>query len=380
MRRILALATALTLCSSARAYDHKYAAEFLNIGVGARAGAMGGAFSAVADDATACYWNPAGLCLLPHRQVGVMHSAQFANQVKYDYVVFGTPHGAESYGASLIRMGIDDIPYTERAFHDWGLDNIPPGAPGDDPTDDWDPETNPAGTEGNGTWDPYDPANHPDLPGEGIDESAIEYKSDVEMALFASYAKAFGAFKVGANAKLIRQTIGDSNILGFTGDDSMFGFGIDLGLLYEVRPWWRAAGVLRDAVGTLLVWNNGTRNTKTPTLTLGNAFFLRVAEGQVGLTGAMDVDLRFEGREAASQFSAGELSADVRVGCEITYRDAVALRAGVQPSSKDTKPYGRAWDPTLGAGLCLGGVTVDYAFSQHPVFDDTHRVSLGLRL
>ena len=36
-----------------------YAADFLNIGVGARPAAMGGAFVAVADDPTAFFWNPA---------------------------------------------------------------------------------------------------------------------------------------------------------------------------------------------------------------------------------------------------------------------------------------------------------------------------------
>ena len=37
------------------------AASFLEIGIGARSLAMGGAFTAVADDATALYWNPAGI-------------------------------------------------------------------------------------------------------------------------------------------------------------------------------------------------------------------------------------------------------------------------------------------------------------------------------
>lgn len=40
------------------------AAAMLGIGVGARAEAMGGAFVAVADDATALYWNPAGITQL----------------------------------------------------------------------------------------------------------------------------------------------------------------------------------------------------------------------------------------------------------------------------------------------------------------------------
>jgi hypothetical protein len=40
------------------------AANFLNIPVGARATAMGGAFSAVANDATSAHWNPSGLSRL----------------------------------------------------------------------------------------------------------------------------------------------------------------------------------------------------------------------------------------------------------------------------------------------------------------------------
>ena len=36
------------------------AAPFLNIGVGPRAIAMGGAFIGTADDVTSLYWNPAG--------------------------------------------------------------------------------------------------------------------------------------------------------------------------------------------------------------------------------------------------------------------------------------------------------------------------------
>ncbi|MBN1423079.1 UPF0164 family protein [Candidatus Fermentibacteria bacterium] len=365
-----ALLLLAVMTAPAHAYDHKYAAEFLNIGVGARAGAMGGAFSAVADDASAGYWNPAGLRLLPRTQIGIMHSAQFGNEIKYDYLVFGSPGQGESFGVSLIRMGIDDIPYTDHAFNDWGRDNLPPGSAGDDPTDE---------TQGNGQWDPYDPL-YPNLPGEGIDESAIAYKSDVEMALLVSYAKTMGALSVGANAKLVRQGIGDANLLGLGGDDSMFGFGVDVGALYQVRPWWRAAGVLRDAVGTLLVWNNGTRNTKTPTLTLGNAFLASAASRQLMLIAAVDVDLRFENRQTASQFSSGALSADLRVGAEAMYREAIALRAGLQPSSKDSEPYGRAWDLTLGAGLAFRGLMLDYAFTQHPVFDQTHKVSLGLHL
>src|SRR5688572_28460738 len=39
-------------------------ATFQKIGVGARAAGMGGAYSAMADDVTALYWNPAGAARL----------------------------------------------------------------------------------------------------------------------------------------------------------------------------------------------------------------------------------------------------------------------------------------------------------------------------
>ena len=44
-------------------------AQFLKIGTGARPVAMGYAFSAVADDLNALYWNPAGLALQMDRQM-----------------------------------------------------------------------------------------------------------------------------------------------------------------------------------------------------------------------------------------------------------------------------------------------------------------------
>ena len=45
------------------------AAEFLTLPVGPRAVAMGGAYSAIADEITAIYWNPAGLGFLEQREV-----------------------------------------------------------------------------------------------------------------------------------------------------------------------------------------------------------------------------------------------------------------------------------------------------------------------
>jgi long-chain fatty acid transport protein len=50
-------------------------AQFLRIGAGARAPGMGGAFSPIADDATAIYWNPGGLSQLSKREVSLSYNS-----------------------------------------------------------------------------------------------------------------------------------------------------------------------------------------------------------------------------------------------------------------------------------------------------------------
>jgi long-subunit fatty acid transport protein len=55
------------------------AAAFLEIGVGAKAQAMGGAFTAVADDISALYWNPAGIVQLKGAAVSANYTEWLAD-------------------------------------------------------------------------------------------------------------------------------------------------------------------------------------------------------------------------------------------------------------------------------------------------------------
>jgi hypothetical protein len=48
-------------------------AQFLKIGIGARAVAMGSAFVSIADDATAVYWNPAGVARITRSVININH-------------------------------------------------------------------------------------------------------------------------------------------------------------------------------------------------------------------------------------------------------------------------------------------------------------------
>jgi len=53
-------------------------ANFLKIGVGARAAAMGDAFTVIVDDSTSLYWNPAGLIRIKERQLSATYNTWFA--------------------------------------------------------------------------------------------------------------------------------------------------------------------------------------------------------------------------------------------------------------------------------------------------------------
>ncbi len=79
------------------------AAQFLKMGAGARAQAMGEAFSAVADDVTAGYWNPAGLAQLGTPEIAAMQNTHFVD-TQYQYLAGALPSGKNAFGLSLYRL------------------------------------------------------------------------------------------------------------------------------------------------------------------------------------------------------------------------------------------------------------------------------------
>jgi hypothetical protein len=66
------------------------AAAFLKIEPGARPAAMGAAFSAVAGDAHAAYYNPAGLAAIKQVSASAMHEARFSD-ISYDFATLSVP-------------------------------------------------------------------------------------------------------------------------------------------------------------------------------------------------------------------------------------------------------------------------------------------------
>ncbi len=84
-------------------------AQFLKLGVGARAIAMGGAYVAEANDLSAIYWNPAGLATLGGGAVQFNHTKYLAD-IDYSVAAFGTRIGSMgTLAASIIYLGSGDM-------------------------------------------------------------------------------------------------------------------------------------------------------------------------------------------------------------------------------------------------------------------------------
>jgi hypothetical protein len=66
------------------------AAQVLKLGLGARALALGGAFSGLADDVTAIHWNPAGLAGIQGWELTFMHQS-LLRDVSYESAAFAQP-------------------------------------------------------------------------------------------------------------------------------------------------------------------------------------------------------------------------------------------------------------------------------------------------
>jgi hypothetical protein len=79
---------------------------FLKIGVGARAAAMGEAYVAVAQDATALYWNPAGIATTPGYEFHASHN-EWISDVRYEYIAGVSGKKGHAFGAhlGLLHMG-----------------------------------------------------------------------------------------------------------------------------------------------------------------------------------------------------------------------------------------------------------------------------------
>lgn len=292
------------------------AGAFLKMGVGARALGMGSAYTAVADDSTAAFWNPAGLALLEKSEASFMH-ANLTLDRKYNF--FNYAHvlkdkNGKSKGAvalSHIRFGVDGIPETRLASND---------------------------VDGNGKLD--DPATLPNGSGvAGQNVYIFSYFDDTETSTFGSYARRLAdKFYGGINIKSLKQSL-------FT--NSADSWGMDLGFLYQAAEKAMIGLSVRD-LGEKLKWDTASGHSDSvPITTSVGVSYKPVTSWLV----AADIN------------KVQDMNAKFRIGTEYWFKDLAALRLGSQGG-----------DLTLGASFKLERWRFDYSYVDETL-GVAHRVS-----
>lgn len=193
----LALLLLFISATHANAQGGGGAGAFLRLGVGSRALSMGGAFTAIADDAAAVYWNPAG--------IGVTHSARHQGLLMYRTMSLGRSQTALAYTQNLRASGGG----VGLAFIHVGVNGI----------------------------------DGRDLNGQHTGEL-----TDSENALLFSFSPAIHPkLSVGITMKLLLYRLAGQSAKGFGGD---------IGIMAHPLDRWQVGILLRD-VGTRVSWNTG---------------------------------------------------------------------------------------------------------------------------
>jgi hypothetical protein len=82
--------------------------SYLKIGVDARASAMGEAYSAVANDASASFWNPAGLASSGKNSIVLMHNA-WLQDINHEFAAIQFVNGQHNLAVSLNLISVEGI-------------------------------------------------------------------------------------------------------------------------------------------------------------------------------------------------------------------------------------------------------------------------------
>ena len=372
MIRKISVATLLLLSFlQLSAQQRKYVNEFLSIGVGARGLGMSGAQVASINDVTSPFWNPAGISFIRNDiQIGLMHSEYFSGIAKYDYIGVATPTRKKKgvLGFSVIRFGIDNIPYT--------LNLIEP--------------------DGSVNYAKVKAISASDYAGlityaQKIKWKKFEKRSDVD-------------FRVGGNFKIIHRNVGSLT--------NAWGAGIDLGLQGRVKRWCLGVS-LKDITTTYTIWSfsfteaekqqliktgnevvSKSTEINTPRIVLGAGRYLpirfRDTTKAAYLLVEMNADITTDGSRYSNIININPLSIDPKLGMEFGYNKLFFLRAGIGNFQKvlndnDTTNtlYRTMYQPTFGLGLKIKSLNIDYSFSSLNVQNNplySHFVSLRLSI
>ncbi len=306
----------------------KYTADFLTLGIGARAVAMGGSATATTDDAFAIYWNPAALGQQRHHQLGLMH-ATLNGLAAHNFIGYSHPlKKSGAFSIAWLRVGVDDIPITALPV----------------------------------TSRPVGPTNRPKVIGTtSHTQNAAVLAGGWHLLSLSQFS-----FRVGGALKLLYvDSYRNTNALGGGGD-----FGL---LITAEKPAVSLGVQVADVLSTKLYWNTPPAGegdapyteTLAPHVKIGIASTHRLPPMNSRLTLACDVFTQHW--------------PELHAGAEYMLFDVIALRIGVEGQNGTT----RLMRLTTGVGVHLRFVTgaaavLDYAFANHPELGGSHRMSFQI--
>jgi len=227
MKRVIVGTLALLMVISAIALaDGVGAFSAFKSGIGARALAMGGAFVAVADDATAMVWNPAGLAQLNDTRIGGMSTDLFGQGATHQFVGAVTTFANFGIGLGWERVSVA------------GQATDVDGEPGE----------------------------------------AFTWNEQAILGTLATNIMDIGL--AGANVKYY---MADSGV-----DDTADGFGFDLGLLVNLGDMFAVGVTATDLGGTAVNWVGGAQDVVSGLYKAGMA--MKLVDGMLVLAADMDFD------------------------------------------------------------------------------------------
>lgn len=329
--------------------DTKYAGEFLNIGGGVRALGMGSAFTGISDDASASYWNPAGLGQLEKGELSLMwsdwtgsDSGGSVNILKYGFLS-GVTHKMEIpyiYGVPFL------VPFKTGSFKipgHFGFSLIALSVPD---IQDTRPETTGVFLKDDGS---------------NLDQVIANAKTatDQETALYLSYCLPnnilVNGLNIGLSFKMINQKIFEY---------SSNGFGVDMGILYTgLKSKGLRIGLnLQDLTNTPIKWSTGTTDKIPLSIKLGLVYSVKLP-----LTTGTNIGIDYDTKYGKNMY----------FGTEFWFAHIIALRFGYkQLGGPDTNIN----NLTAGLGfILLNKYNFDYAFLSHEELGNTHRVSFSIK-
>jgi long-subunit fatty acid transport protein len=347
MKQIAAIVLALALVISAAAAQPDYSnvgragLTFLKIVPGARAVAMGGAFTAISNDASAVFFNPAGMTQVKKNDFLFSHT-DWISDVSHEYVGLVVPGGLMgTFGISACFVTMGEIQTTR-------IDDITT------------------------------------VMREDLGEGLPTYSSS-DLALGLSYAYRFtNKFSAGLSAKYATEKIADMSAGGLC---------FDLGTYYLTGFRTLRVGMAIVNFGTDIKFSGKDLqeeriDTSMPSNFTGTAYERMTTSFPLPLQFKLGLAYDFMLPSNMVVTTAGELvhpndgSEKLLMGLEYGWNKMVFLRAGYRydPDAWDTKSGMDNF--SFGAGLCrsfgTAKISVDYAYSNLGYLENAHRFSLGL--